>query len=442
MFHVEKRNLVSLPRIGFFDVLLFLYFFTLHADQLALSLFGFTFRLNNLAALTLFLFFFRTFRKTLFSVDKKFLWGFGALSCVLFLSSVLGLDRGRSLIFFGWYGVTLILYGLLPFLLVTYTSQKRVLTLYLLSFVCVGLYATLQFLLSLGGVWDPFLSQYIGDFAGRPNAFAYEPSYYALYMTPFVMMANLSYLLDREKSFLIFNQLTWPLLFLINLLLVLSSSSALIFAYLAFMLSALFFSGLRKSILKFGVYALLFQAFAFFLVPHFFKDYLLKFFFHGFMDHHSFFERWVGIVNALKIFWRHPLWGVGLGGIPPYLYEAWSLREEAFRFLVSNEVITNSPQPLKFFEPMNVTSELMASCGILGCAAFAFLLITYALRAKKALVNAAELHKHWIFLFLVSTLVMLVVLQFSQGLFRTYVWVHLALGLGLIHNAKEGDLHL
>ena len=90
--------------------------------------------------------------------------------------------------------------------------------------------------------------------------------------------------------------------------------------------------------------------------------------------------------------------------------------------------------PLKLFEPSNVMTEILASVGIVGCVAFLCILFCY-LRTAKQVLQAQETSpekKHWTFLFLISALVLLVVLQFNQGLLRTYTWTHLALTFALM----------
>ncbi len=263
----------------------------------------------------------------------------------------------------------------------------------------------------------------------RPNAFAYEPSYYALYMTPFMVMANLSYLLKKG--------ICLGHVCAINFLYLISASTSALFAYAIFFIVILFFQNLRKTALKHMSGAFLFLTLLAVTFPSIAKNFFLKFFFQGFMSHHSFYERWVGIVNCWKIFLAKPFLGIGVGAIPPFLYSAFSSGDPKFIFIATPEDIARSSNPLKFFEPSNVATEILGSCGILGILAFAFLLFCYCAQAKKAYKEADAERKHWILLFFVSGVVTLVVLQFNQGLFRTYIWAHLALGFALFMKRQE-----
>lgn len=284
-----------------FDALLFLYFFTLHADQLHFAVGGFTLRLNNLVALLLLFVFASRYRSKLFRIDRALFISLLILTASLAISFLLSSYKKRCFFFLIWYGITLLLYFLLPYLLIRYHDYKKVFSLYLLSFLCVGIYAFLQLLLSLAGLHDPFANQFISGEVVRSNAFAYEPSFYALYMTPFIVMVNYHFLADREEPFYFFGRLTYPKIFLINFLYFSSTSTSTIFAFAIFCFCLLFFSQVRRHLWKFSI------AFTgiFFLLgiisPFLMRQFYLKFFYSG-LGHGSFMERWTGIVNAWKVF--------------------------------------------------------------------------------------------------------------------------------------------
>lgn len=410
-----------------FDSLLFLYFFTLHADQLNITLGGFSLRLNNLLALTLLFLFVSRYQEKLWRIDRKLFIAFLMLTASITISFFLSPYKKRCCFFLGWYGFTVLMYFLLPYLLIRYYDYKKVISLYLVSFFCVGLYALFQLLISLVGLKEPFASQFVSGAIVRPNAFAYEPSFYALYMTPFIVMVNYHFLADREQPFFMFGKLTYPKILFIDFLYFVSTSTSTFFAFAIFCMSLVFFAQVRRHLLKFCI------AFTclFFLLgiasPFIMRTFFLKFFFSGFMSHHSFYERWTGIENAWKIFQSHPYFGIGLGAYPPYLYDAF-LTGNAYLNLRDTLVFSEALKPLKYFEPTNVFTEILASVGMIGALSFIGVLFVFIARVKQAI----KIDRTMGCSLLLSVIVMIIVLQINQGVFRTYVWAHLAFAFALV----------
>lgn len=424
-----------------FTAFLFLYFVTLHADTLAFTLFSSTIRWNNLLALLLFsLLTFRLDRQ-LVRIDKKISYSLLAISLSMLLSCLFSPFPLRGLSFLGWYGMTLLGYFFLPFLLIHYFEIEKIFRLYFASFFVVGVYAALQFTLSLGGIYDPFATQIFGEKVDlvRANAFCYEPSYYALYMTPFVVMVNLAYLQKRCSIFY---------MACANLFFLLSTSTSAFFVYFLFFILTyallfcskklrLLFPQLLAQLNRFFLVILTSFSLFFLLAPTFSKLFFLKFFNLHFATHHSFAERWVGILEGWKIFCEKPLLGVGLGAVPPYLMDKYlSGKQTLYGFLD----LSSAPNPLKFFEPSNCFMEILSSLGLLGAVAFLALIAGYLSRAKKVLSadNVSGDKKELAYCLLVSMLVMLIVLQFNQGVFRTYVWVHFALSYAFFNKTLKG----
>lgn len=406
-----------------FDTLLFLYFFTLHADQLNVTLGGFSLRLNNLVALVLFILFVARQRRQLLRIDRGLVISLLVLSACLSLSFLLSPYKKRCFFFLGWYGFTVLMYMLLPYLLIRYYHSKKVFSLYMLSFLVVGIYAFLQLALSFIGFQDPFGTQIISEGIVRPNAFAYEPSFYALYMTPFIVMANYHFLANREKPFFFFGILTYPKILFLNFLYFVSTSTSAFFAFILFCGSLLFIPRLRRQLWRYSlVFAVLFLCLGV-ASPFIMKKYFLKFFYSGLMAHGSFYERWMGIESAWKVFLQHPYFGVGLGGYPPYLFDAYLTGNGHFPVSINQMALTDNPNPFKLVEAMNVFTEILASTGWVGALAFAFPVVLLIKKAKKAMSYDPNLAQN----LLLSVIVMVVVLQINQGVLRTYVWVHFAL---------------
>ena len=412
-----QQGLSVFSKTNFFAWMLFLFFVTLHADQLNVVFGGYTVRLNNLIAFGLMLLVLMSLRGHILSINKWLAFPLLLITLSMMCSLILSPYKERCGLYLGWYGLTVLCYVLLPYWIMKFWDADKVFSLYQASFLCVGCYALLQLLLSFVGICDPFATQSLSGDIVRPNAFCFEPSFYALYMTPFVFFYNMRWLCQGSH-----NRLG---IFGVNILYLISTSTATFFAYGAFFLLLLMIPGVisRRKVFKFIsifcgcalVLSLLFP----FLVKHFF----LKFFFHGFMTHHSFYERWIGIENGWNIFIQHPLFGVGLGGYPPYLMDAYLRSDTTFSFIGMHALIGEVLNPVKMFEAMNVFTELLASLGIVGLCAFGSLLYGLFVQVKRTV----ESEKRTAYCWLVSMIVTLIVLQFNQGIFRTYIWVHLAL---------------
>lgn len=404
--------------------LVFLYFVTLHADQLALPVAAGTIRLNNIIALLLSVLFLLRHRLKFFQIEGKLALALVWLILSLVLSTLFSPFHERALLFLGWFGFTLCCYFLLPYFLIKFYDTRTVVALYFASFLCVGLYAFLQLVLSCFHVIDPFVRQWITSSIARPNALSYEPSFYALYLTPFIVLCNTHFLMTPGESFIYPKRLSFLKVCGINALYLISFSASAFFAYLIFFSCLLFGFKFRKRVFWFCLgFALLILLF-FVLFPELIQTFFLKFFIFGFMAHPSFYLRWWGIANGWTIFTENPFFGIGLGSFPPVLYSAYLNGNEKFRFFESQLKEMTLP-PLKYFEPTNVLTEVLASLGVFGAAAFGYLLFLFFSRARQAVPWA------------LSLIVMLVLLQFNQGVLRTYIWVHLAICFALFDKSAS-----
>lgn len=90
------------------------------------------------------------------------------------------------------------------------------------------------------------------------------------------------------------------------------------------------------------------------------------------------------------------------------------------------------------YDPTNVFLEILSSLGCVGLIAFiCFFYFYYRYIFEIAKQNQIPVEeKSKIYGLLVSIGVMLIVLQFNQNLFRSYVWVHLAICLGYMFCLK------
>ncbi|MFN0065876.1 MAG: O-antigen ligase family protein, partial [Chlamydiales bacterium] len=351
-----------------FAPLVFLYFCTIHADQLSLRLATHTIRLNNLLALGMLLLMVLRYHKQLWQIDR---WIVVALLFIIFslcISFLFSPYKLRCCVFLGWFGFTFFCYFLLPYQLVCCWGAKRVGLFYFASFIVVGLFAFLQLLLSFCHLPTPFVSQYISSHICRPNAFCYEPSYYALYMTPFVMMVNVYYLAKRAPL---------SLVLFANFLYFLSTSTSTVFAYLVFFLVIPFFY--RERLLRFFLGFLAIGTVCALPMMRVAKSYFLKFFYQG-IKHGSFVIRWEGIVDCWRLFLQRPWIGVGFGGVSPQRYYSWLATHEHKEYM---DEVTSSIGWIKYFEPTNIALEVLASLGVVGMVVMGFFVVSYFRKSYK-----------------------------------------------------------
>ncbi len=333
-------------------VLIFLFFVTLHADQLNIVLGPATLRMNNVLAGVLFFFFFLQ-KKGILRVHKQLAFSLGILVSITVLSCLCSSVPERSLLFFGWLLFTLLFYLILPYLLLHHYTTEKILGLYFASFFVTGIFAVGQWLISLCGFPAPFAYQFIRGNLVRPNAFCYEPSFYALYMTPFVVFMQLKVLLIPEQDSQAKKRENRRLLF-IHFLFLISTATSTLFAYLILMGTLLGFSifsswqtifpALKRTVLRYFIYCGSLFACMFFIFPQVTAQFFFKFFIRDFQEHHSFFERIVGICNTWKLFLMHPWIGVGLGAIPSELNQAWAEGSKRFLFLFTESELVRTPE--------------------------------------------------------------------------------------------------
>lgn len=416
----DKRLLVN----RWFYGLICIYFLFLSAELLNFQVYLYKIKAGHLIAVGVFCIFLALKNKIF--LERSFFGPALAIFSSLFLSAILGAHPFRCLGYLSIYLFNFLCYFVLPYNILIYFGLS-VLRLYFFSFIVIGIYAVLQLSLSLFGVDDPFASQRV-SFIARGQALAYEPSYYALYMTLFVMYYNAKALLSKAPEF------SWIKWLCVNLLLLASTSTGVFFSYPVFGLvlfttSILFSYPLaKKKIFLFLLSFLIFLCSVYWLSPELILLSILKFFYLGF-EHGSFAARWEGICHSFTVFTQNPWFGVGLGGIGPYLFKQ--------HFNCGNEI--ESLSEAEMFDPTNTLTEVLGSLGIFGFAAFSWLAVQFA-RSFKEVMNSAYIeqkNKISALSFFISVVVGIIVLQFNSGLFRPYIWVHIALASAYFYKIKN-----
>ncbi len=423
---LERR---SLKNFCFFS-LLFIYFLFSSCEQLYVLVGIFKPKIGHLVAL--FLFGWMLLERKAWSLPRPILNAFILILGSMLLSAMFGTAPGRSLGYVAVFLFNFIFYFFLPLQILKMIELDRFFSTYWKSFVVMALYATGQVLLSLFGIYDSFALQRVG-FIARGQAFLYEPSYYALYMIPYVMFLNGERLLQNKGRGAFPQRLK---LFCQNMLLVISTSTGLLVSYATFF--AIYALGtlsqrlgfvrlliLRKMqkalfifLLSMGVMTFLFYEMALYSI--------FKFFYFGW-SHISFAARWEGIVQSFKIFLAHPLLGVGIGGVGPALLEKESVYDSKIETLPEFEA----------FDPTNCFTEILASLGMIGFLAFGYLGMIFFKAYNRVMKNKTisfSAKKMATTLFF-SLIIMGVALQMNQGLFRPYVWIHAAVVYGYLQRA-------
>lgn len=417
--------------------LIFLYFLTLSGDLLEFTVCSVGIKVSRcLGSLLLcFLLLFNRFR----ILERKLFFCFLGVLSSFILSAFFSPNFSRSIGSAGAGLFTYVCFFLVPLNLICFFDRNKILRLYFLSFACVGVHALLQFLLSFVGVTEFFVTQRAGiSSIARGQSWSYEPSYYALFATPFVAFLNARYLLSKKGLSL------WKV-FLSNVLLLISTSTGGFFSYFVFFAACLFlslwtfvkssFPMLRVKAGKFFIGFILLFCSAGFLVIEIFLHTFYKFFYIGFLAHGSFMERWDKIVDGWKLFCTSPLFGVGLRG-----FEEYGFRQAHFGHADAPIYgAVNAREMFFAYTPSNVLMEMLTSLGFYGLCAFVLLgCVVWQMFHAAIQDRRLGIHERGKLLsFLISIIVMLVCLQFNQELFRNYIWAHMGISIGYLISVRS-----
>jgi hypothetical protein len=427
-----RRKGLILPNIGRIVPLLFvfLYFLFSSAELLHMVISIFKPKVSQVMAMVLLAYLCLSFRRI--TLPRSILYPSIWILLSMLVSALLSAHPLRCCIYAGGYIFNFIFYFLIPINLFRFFDSKTILRVYFLAFSCLGFYAISQLVLSWLGIYDPLATQRIGTIA-RGQGWTYEPSYYALYMTAYVMFRNALAIFGSEAFSLKKSVKLWG----INCFLLASTSTGIIFSYPVFFLVSLgmvlqrpirrLASYARQRIFKFiKISCVLGGIMSWLFWEHFIISFY-KFFYFGF-THGSFVARWEGIVSCFRLFKEYPLFGVGVGGVGPYLF-------------AKNSWYDTTPvtlQEVESFDPTNVFTEILASLGIVGLIGFVWLsFIFYRSFRKVVSAQVSQSDKIVAIALFISLILVMFVLQFNQGLFRPYVWIHAGIVYGYL-NCLDG----
>jgi hypothetical protein len=424
-------------RLDVFSVFVFLYFLTLSVDLIYIEISFFKVKLSHVFGTGMF--FVLLAKNKTFFIEKRLFFCFLLILSSMLISSFFSPVFYRSFIYCLVYIFNFCVYFLVPISLVYFGSESKILNLYYVSFLCIGSYAFLQFFASLFGVILPFVLQQL--IVARGQAFAHEPSFFALYAIPFVVFYTA--LILFRSCYGKVRSADWLVLLFSNLFLLVTTSTTAVFSYIVTFAVLFLFSSFtwvkkwirgvkrRLFIVFFGFVSLFY--FAAFVFKDLFHKTFLKFFYYGFLTHVSFADRFQGMLNSMTVFLEYPLFGVGLGGVAPYLYQK-KLYEGMAGLLVDVDRYS-----IEKLEPTNILTEILASFGIYGFLGFVVLILVIWNHFKRILQNPklTQEERTTLLAFLISIVVVLICLQINMGLFRVYTWVHIGMAMGYVLKVKE-----
>ena len=135
-------------------------------------------------------------------------------------------------------------------------------------------------------------------------------------------------------------------------------------------------------------------------------------------------------VKCLLLFKENPIFGVGIGGVGPHLHK-----------VLENGVVATTLKEMEIHDPTNVFTEILASLGLVGLMVFGFLFYKYWILFKEVMQKSLSLtidERRTAIALMLSLVCTLIVLQFNQGLFRSYIWVHAAITLSYLRSLQRG----
>jgi O-antigen ligase len=417
---------IQLPTLGW--GLIFLYFLFLSCDVLNLDLVFFKIKLTNGLALLTGAIFIASHRY--YPLLRSFILPFTCCLAAFVFSTVGSVSVGFSLGFVLFFVFNYLFYFSLPAALQAFYGFSLTWRIYELSFIAIGCYAMAQVVASLFGIelWN--VSQRYGILA-RGTAFAYEPSYYALYMTPYVFYRAALYVLTPKGDPNRHRQRLIPHLFLL-----ISTSTGCLFSYL-FFCAGLLWMHVRRVVrlpiwrifgrVAVGVGSALSCASV--VYPEVVWRGFLKFFYIGLVSHHSFIERWRLIESYWILFVEHPLLGIGYGAGGVELFS----RKQGYFPSVDDM------GEVALLGPSNVILEILGGLGLAGATAFGFLLWRINRSFKRAVQATQHLpiERAHVLAMGLSLFVTFCTLQFNQSIMRCYLWVHLGMCVAYIESVSK-----
>lgn len=304
-------------------------------------------------------------------------------------------------------------------------SSERVKLLarwYIISTATIALFGLLQFAAGLAG-YSLLTSQWlIPHRIARINGISYEPSYFAIYMIG--AWGVLAALLEIDYK-LFSRRVMWGLLLTITMAMVLSSSrSGIVVMYFAYIFLCITWIIRRFYGLPLGGWRL-FLMIVGISVPVLILIYLLVavpdvggLLLSGIWSGNGFAGHSVDIRSdlskqTLEIALKHPIVGVGIGGVGPTIAAG------------QNPLITFEDFLDARVEGLNVVLEVFAGTGFVGGLAFVLYLGFLSMKAVRAFPYRSS-DAAIALGFTMGMIMQFALLMGAQNIIRSYVWAHIA----------------
>lgn len=286
--------------------------------------------------------------------------------------------------------------------LCTERSNQYIIKNYIKIFRVIGMLTVIQFFLGMKDIVFPYFQNDIYKGIFRPSLWFYEPSYLATYFSFYIGIALVGYIYDSKKyrKDLL---LSW-------IFTAITTSST---GFISIFISILFMLYLEPEIIKklkiifFSLICMLNIIIIILLIkPDIIYVFIGRLFTSGIGSSSGL--RVIGIYQAIDIFKQYPLMGVGANAYKVYHY-------------------TKMPVT-------NVTLEILANIGVIGFVCF-ILFFKYLFQLYLNNKITLEAKMMWL-----SLVLFIIVLQANQNYMRTYMWLHIALYLGIIKNIKKDEV--
>lgn len=367
-------------------------------DHLALQISGMTFRFSQFLFLIYFLLTMGLFK---YKINKNITIAYGFIFIPHFISLLYTKSFTSSLAYLIFIVFNYIIV-IIP--IINWCSNKKneeIIKIYIKIFRGVGILTIFQFLLGTFGIFIPIFQNdsYKGIF--RPSLWFYEPSYLATYFSLYIGVSLVGYIYNKKiyRKDLLFSWLCTAL----------TTSST---GFIAIGLSMIFLILLEKSLknkIK-SLYSILVFGGLIILVIGLIKIDILKVFLGRLFSQgiqESSGLRIIGVWEAVEIFKRFPIFGLGANA-----YE---------KYHATGLPVTN------------VSLEILTNLGIVGFISF-FCFFFYLFKLYKLNKENIEVKMMW-----VALLLFLIILQANQNYMRLYMWIHIGLYIGILNNEKNGE---
>ncbi|MDC0490905.1 hypothetical protein OAN81_06640 [Paracoccaceae bacterium] len=413
------------------EFILFLAMLTSSFDVFLVINLGPNFRITQLFILVL-LFFVLLYDNTRKIIPPSY---FSLLFLFFLLNFIFVLNSGylqKGIAYALWLGFNLLTLFLASSVFYISSNYERLMKFYLLTFVIVGFFALVQFIMGFLGFGEFFLVKtwWIQNKIPRINGFSYEPSFFAAFL---IIGWTMITWLNFKKVFIFTKNLQYTFTIIMMLPLVLSGSR------LGIIMMALFYLYLFITILmntmcsaklstKMSLFTPFFVTLLSAIVVSFIVlmtiDYRLLFMGLG-ASGNSVSIRSQGFMYVINIFFENPIIGVSLGGLSYYVAKAQGLSVGSFADAK--------------IEGNGIILEIFAATGIIGGMLFTSYFCLLCVKSLKVSRRVKEREGTYIIAVLVSLITLWLILQPNQNVLRPYFWMHLGILSGLLSRIDRDE---